>query len=115
MSSSDGDRPLKSNPDGSQSGLGLATPEGYRFADDDSAWEMATETKKLANKYVSDKRYADAIQRYSEVIMQARELKPGTVDNGGCGKSFREIRELVQSCYLNLSMCFLKSEQWGHA
>ncbi|CAD7938378.1 unnamed protein product [Amoebophrya sp. A25] len=92
------------------SGLGLYTGDDYKLTEDDSLWDMAEETKKLGNKYVADGRYPDAIQRYSEVIMQARQMKPEVVK-----KDEKEIRILVQSCYLNLSMCFLKSDQWQHA
>eukprot|EP00392_Amoebophrya_sp_AT5.2_P011277 g11352.t1 len=92
-------------------GLGLHTDSaGYAFGDDDSLWEMAEETKKLGNKYFTETRYADAIQRYSEVIMQCRQMQPHVVK-----KEESEIRVLIQSCYLNLSMCFLKSGQWTHA
>ncbi|CAD7927218.1 unnamed protein product [Amoebophrya sp. A120] len=91
------------------SGLGLHTGD-YSLTEDDSLWEMAEETKKLGNKYVKESRFADAIQRYSEVIMQCRGMKPEVVK-----RKEEEIRALIQSCYLNLAMCFLKAENWTHA
>lgn len=80
------------------------------YAEGKEAWEMAVETKKVANKYVSGERYADAVARYSDVILMCRKMVPAEVK-----KDELEIREVIQACYLNISMCFLKTEHWGHA
>ncbi len=104
-------------------GLGLVTPDEYSFADDDSLWEMAVQTKTLGNKYFTGDmtkdppqkpRLDDAVSRYSEVIMQCRRMTDGgKAKLDKMGKTEKDVRELVQSCYLNLSACFLKMAENG--
>jgi len=36
-------------------------------------------------------------------------------DKGRHIPTYKEIREMISSCYLNLSLCFLKTNQWQHA
>ena len=45
------------------------------YCEDHELFEMASETKKLGNRYVGEKRFQNAIQRYSEAITQANQLE----------------------------------------
>eukprot|EP00397_Hematodinium_sp_SG-2012_P056308 GEMP01069358.1.p1 GENE.GEMP01069358.1~~GEMP01069358.1.p1 ORF type:complete len:234 (+),score=65.26 GEMP01069358.1:196-897(+) len=76
---------------------------------------MALENKKLGNRLVLDGRYEEAVGKYSELIMQTREMqKEG--EGGVVWKSEdkRTVRILVATAYLNLAQCFLKTEKYEH-
>ena len=99
---------LQLDTSGAVGAAGDGQPQAQAFGDDDALWEMACETKKLGNKYVGAQRYDDAVHRYSEVIMQCRQITARCPTEEELEKvfsiSFKQLRELVQACYLNLAM-----------
>lgn len=80
----------------------------------DMLWKMALENREGGNKMVKEGLYEQAVGRYSEVIMQLRSLEQET-DVKWTDGSRGQVRELRAMAYLNLSLCFLKTEQWTHA
>jgi len=83
--------------------------------DEDSSYMMVMETKELGNKLVKEEKYEEAVSKYSEVIYLVRQIELNP-DNGikWTDDDKRRIRVFVALAYLNLSMCFLKTEQWTH-
>jgi len=80
----------------------------------DMLWKMANENREGGNKMVASGQHEQAIGRYSEVIMQLRSLEQETDVKWDDDARFK-VKELRALSYLNLSMCFLKMEQWEHA
>jgi len=82
--------------------------------EEDDLYKMAEENREGGNKLVQAGQYEEAIARYSELIMQTRSLEQETgvewTEDG-----YQKVRALRASAYLNLSLCFLKTEQWTHA
>jgi len=87
---------------------------GPHPAQDDPLYKMALENREGGNKMVGMGQHEAAIGRYSEMIMQLRALEQEAGiewdDEGRLA-----VRQLRASAYLNLSLCFLKTEQWTHA
>merc|ERR1719183_3480178 len=75
---------------------------------------MACESRDVGNKLTQEGQYEAAIGKYSELIMQLRSLEEET-DVLWTEDGRKLVRELRASAYLNLSLCFLKTEQWTHA
>lgn len=87
---------------------------GPHPAVNDTLYKMACENRDLGNSRVKDGDYEAAIARYSEMIMQTRALENES------GIEWTEddrnsVRQLRGAAYLNLSLCFLKGQQWTHA
>jgi len=80
----------------------------------DMLYKMALENREGGNKLVQETQYEQAIGRYSEAIMQLRSLESET-DVRWDDAARLKVRELRAAAYLNLSLCFLKMEQWTHA
>mmetsp|Transcript_13760 Transcript_13760/g.30003 ORF Transcript_13760/g.30003 Transcript_13760/m.30003 type:complete len:344 (-) Transcript_13760:39-1070(-) len=87
---------------------------GPHKAEDDPLFKMAEENRDGGNKMVKKGEYEPAIGRYSEMIMQTRSLEQ-EVDIIWTDESRDAVRQLRAAAYLNLSLCFLKTEQWTHA
>lgn len=87
---------------------------GPHPADQDTLYKMACENRDGGNKMVQSGQYEAAIGRYSEMIMQLRALD-NEVDIEWTDEGHLAVRQLRASAYLNLSLCFLKTEQWTHA
>mmetsp|Transcript_101392 Transcript_101392/g.316087 ORF Transcript_101392/g.316087 Transcript_101392/m.316087 type:complete len:377 (+) Transcript_101392:1-1131(+) len=80
----------------------------------DMLYKMASENRESGNKMVGESKYEQAIGRYSEAIMQLRTLESET-DVKWDDAARLKVRELRAAAYLNLSLCFVKTEQWTHA
>lgn len=87
---------------------------GPHPAEDDPLYNMALENRDGGNKMVQAGQYEIAIGRYSELIMQTRALD-NEPDVEWTDDSRIAVRQLRAAAYLNLSLCFLKTEQWTHA
>mmetsp|Transcript_60318 Transcript_60318/g.174088 ORF Transcript_60318/g.174088 Transcript_60318/m.174088 type:complete len:348 (+) Transcript_60318:75-1118(+) len=87
---------------------------GPHAAEEDPLFKMAVENREGGNKMVAKGEYEMAIGRYSEMIMQLRALENEVgiewTDDGRLA-----VRQQRASAYLNLSLCFIKTEQWTHA
>lgn len=102
----------KSNLDGTPAEL---REDGVKHpAHKDMLYKMAEENKDGGNKLVQDSNFEAAIARYSEAIMQLRSLQDETCVAWDDAGRF-QVRTLRSMCYLNLSLCFFKTEQWVHA
>merc|ERR1719387_2994671 len=87
---------------------------GPHPVEEDSLYKMALENREGGNKLVKEGQYEPAIGRYSEMIMQTRSL--ANEDDVVWTDAGRElVRSLRAAAYLNLSLCFLKTEQFQHA
>jgi len=87
---------------------------GPHPVEDDTLYKMACENRDGGNKMVQQGQYEMAIGRYSELIMQSRALdKEPDIEWTDDGRT--AVRLLRGTAYLNLSLCFLKTEQWTHA
>jgi tetratricopeptide (TPR) repeat protein len=87
---------------------------GPHPAQEDNLFKMACENRDGGNKMVQMGQHEAAIARYSEQIMQLRSLENETDilwDDAG----HEAVHQLRASAYLNLSLCFLKTQQWTHA
>mmetsp|Transcript_64455 Transcript_64455/g.153842 ORF Transcript_64455/g.153842 Transcript_64455/m.153842 type:complete len:347 (+) Transcript_64455:59-1099(+) len=80
----------------------------------DPLYKMACENREGGNKLVQEGQYEQAIGRYSELIMQLRSLE-AEEDVKWNDEGRLLVRKLRAATYLNLSLCFLKMEQWMHA
>jgi len=80
----------------------------------DMLYKMAMENREGGNKMVQEGQHEQAIGRYSELIMQLRSLE-NEQDVKWDDAARLKVRELRATAYLNLSLCFLKLEQWTHA
>mmetsp|Transcript_16084 Transcript_16084/g.40910 ORF Transcript_16084/g.40910 Transcript_16084/m.40910 type:complete len:300 (-) Transcript_16084:95-994(-) len=75
---------------------------------------MALESREMGNKRFVDGDYDAATAAYTELIMQTRALeKEGDIVWPEDSK--KEAFLLRATAYLNLSQCFLKTQQWTHA
>lgn len=100
-----------SNLDGTPAEL---REDGKHAANKDMLFKLAEENRDGANKMVQNNEFEGAIARYSEAIMQLRSLEgEDCVAWDDAGRL--QVRTLRSMCYLNLSLCFLKTEQWVHA
>jgi len=87
---------------------------GPHPAEDDTLYKMACENRDVGNKMVKEGEYEAAIAKYSELIMQLRALgEEKDVKWTDAGEE--AVRQLRAAAYLNLSLCFLKTQQWTHA
>lgn len=80
----------------------------------DMLYKLALDNRESGNRLVQESKYGEAIGRYSEAIMQLRSLE-AEVDVRWDDAARLKVRELRATAYLNLSLCFLKTEQWTHA
>jgi len=87
---------------------------GPHAAEQDTLYKMAEENRDGGNKMVQQGRYEEAIGRYTEMIMQTRALDNET-DVEWTEEGRVAVRQLRAAAYLNLSLCFLKTQQWTHA
>jgi tetratricopeptide (TPR) repeat protein len=87
---------------------------GPHPAEEDPLYKMACENRDGGNKMVKDGSYEGAIAKYSELIMQLRALSEET-DVVWDDEGTDAVRQLRAAAYLNLSLCFLKTQQWQHA
>jgi len=74
----------------------------------------AQESKKDGNMLFGKGQYEQAIVNYSTLITKVRLLE-GKSDVVWTDASSRDIQLLMATANLNLSACFLKTEQWAHA
>eukprot|EP00927_Polykrikos_kofoidii_P020616 TRINITY_DN19824_c0_g1_i1.p1 TRINITY_DN19824_c0_g1~~TRINITY_DN19824_c0_g1_i1.p1 ORF type:complete len:375 (-),score=110.20 TRINITY_DN19824_c0_g1_i1:33-1073(-) len=80
----------------------------------DPLYKMSCENREKGNDLVKEAKYEQAIAQYSELIMKTRSLEnEEDVTWEDDGKE--QVRLLRATAYLNLSLCFLKLEQWTHA
>lgn len=87
---------------------------GAHPAEEDTLYKMACENRDGGNTMVQSGQYEMAIGRYSELIMQTRALdNEEGIEWTPDGRT--AVRMLRATAYLNLSLCFLKTEQWQHA
>lgn len=87
---------------------------GIHKPEEDPLFKLAGENRDRGNKCVKEGRHEEAVAAYSELIMQLRGLseeKDVEWDDAGT----EAVRQLRASAYLNLSLCFLKTQQWTHA
>jgi tetratricopeptide (TPR) repeat protein len=94
----------------------MCEPKPPHSVDEDPLYNMCVENKTNANKAVKEGNYDQAIASYSELIMQSRALEKEediVWDDEGAGK--KKVFQLRAAAYLNLSLCFLKQQQWTHA
>jgi len=87
---------------------------GPHHVDDDPLYKMSVESREMGNRKVKEGQYEAAVSNYSELIVKTRTLE-GEQDIiwGDSGKE--KVIMLRALAYLNLSLCFLKLEQWTHA
>jgi tetratricopeptide (TPR) repeat protein len=87
---------------------------GAHSAVEDSLYKMACESRDVGNKLTQEGQYEAAIGKYSELIMQLRALEnEQDIEWEASGQD--AIHQLRAAAYLNLSLCFLKTQQWTHA
>lgn len=92
------------------------SPDGPHPPQQDMLYKLCEENRDNGNKMVKEGKYPEAIGRYSEMIMQARALDNESDiiwDEAGEGKA--AVVLLRATAYLNLSLCFVKTQQWEHA
>lgn len=82
--------------------------------EEDILYRMARENRDGGNRLVGEGQHEAAVARYSELIMQTRALE-GERDVEWTDAGRDAVRQLRACAYLNLSLCFLKTEQWTHA
>jgi len=87
---------------------------GPHPVEQDTLYKMACENRDGGNKMVQQGQYEMAIGRYTELIMQTRALDQEQ-DIEWTDEGRTAVRLLRATAYLNLSLCFLKTEQWQHA
>jgi len=87
---------------------------GPHPVDRDPIYKLACENRESGNKFVQEGQHQQAIGRYSELIMQLRTLE-SEGDVKWTDESRLLVRQLRAAAYLNLSLCFIKTEQWTHA
>lgn len=87
---------------------------GPHPAMEDTLYNMACENRDGGNKMVKEGQYEAAVAKYSELIMQLRALGEET-DVVWDDEGTEAVRQLRAAAYLNLSLCFLKTQQWEHA
>jgi tetratricopeptide (TPR) repeat protein len=80
----------------------------------DRLYKLACDNRTKGNTEVQASKFNEAIARYSEAIMQLRSLENET-DIKWDDDSRLKVRELRSAAYLNLSLCFVKKEEWTHA
>jgi len=80
----------------------------------DMLYKMACENRDGGNKMTQNGEYEAAIGKYSELIMQLRALGNET-DVEWTPEGEEAVRQLRAAAYLNLSLCFLRTQQWTHA
>eukprot|EP00929_Paragymnodinium_shiwhaense_P062901 TRINITY_DN3142_c0_g1_i1.p2 TRINITY_DN3142_c0_g1~~TRINITY_DN3142_c0_g1_i1.p2 ORF type:complete len:371 (-),score=131.14 TRINITY_DN3142_c0_g1_i1:144-1256(-) len=80
----------------------------------DPLYMMSCENRETGNRMVKEGQYEQAIAQYSELIVKTRTLE-GEDDVDWDDDSRTEVCMLRATAYLNLSLCFLKTEQWTHA
>lgn len=89
-------------------------PVGEHVLERNPLWTMATDNRENGNNAVKEGKYDQAISRYSELIMQLRSVESSN-DVKWNDDSRLKVRQLRAAAYLNLSLCFLKGQQWTHA
>lgn len=87
---------------------------GPHPAEEDTLFKMACENRDGGNKLVKEGQHEAAVARYSEQIMQLRALEE-EVGIEWTDAGHQAVHELRATAYLNLSLCFLKTQQWTHA
>jgi tetratricopeptide (TPR) repeat protein len=80
----------------------------------DRLYKLACDNREKGNKEVQAAKYNEAIGRYSEAIMQLRSLE-NEQDIKWDDAARLKVRELRAAAYLNLSLCFIKKQEWTHA
>jgi len=90
-------------------------PTAEHPLEEDTLYKMVVECRELGNKLVKEEKYEQAVSKYSEIIYLVRQLETNP-DTGiqWTKEDRKKIRVFVALAYLNLSMCFLKTEQWTH-
>jgi len=87
---------------------------GPHPAKEDTLYKLCVSNRDAGNKLVQEGQYEGAIAKYSELIMQSRALDNET-DVQWTDEDRDDVRKLRAAAYLNLSLCFLKTQQWTHA
>lgn len=80
----------------------------------DPLYLMSCENRETANRMVKEGQYEQAVSQYSELIVKTRTLE-SEEDVIWNDEARVKVRTLRATAYLNLSLCFLKLEQWTHA
>jgi len=93
-----------------KAGEGLFSPAGDGF-EHNITWKKAQDNKNAGNKFFKDGQVTDAVGKYTEIIMQCRALE----EDGVPEENQKEVRVHMATAYLNLSACFLKMGELGHA
>jgi len=87
---------------------------GPHAAEEDRLYKLACTGRDDANQMVKNGKHEGAVAKYSELIMQLRALDEET-DVVWTDAGHEAVRQLRATAYLNLSLCFLKMQQWTHA
>jgi tetratricopeptide (TPR) repeat protein len=82
--------------------------------DQDPLFKMAEESRDQGNKLVKEGDHEGAIACYSDLIMKLRAVEQET-DIEWNDAGHEAVNQLRAAAYLNLSLCFLKTQQWTHA
>jgi len=82
--------------------------------DQDPLFKMAEESRDQGNKLVKEGDHEGAIACYSDLIMKLRAVEQET-DIEWNDAGHEAVNHLRAAAYLNLSLCFLKTQQWTHA
>lgn len=91
---------------------------GPHPVEEDPLYKRACTNRDEGNEMVKSGEYEGAVAKYSEMIMQIRALVDEedvqwTNPDGSDGHDL--VHQLRATAYLNLSLCFLKLQQWTHA
>merc|ERR1719343_1842359 len=87
---------------------------GMHKVDKDPLFKSCNENREQGNQLVKDAKYEQAVASYSELIVKLRTLEEEQ-DIIWDDDARTQVRLLRATTYLNLSLCFLKLEQWTHA
>lgn len=87
---------------------------GPHPVEEDMLFRMCSENRDGGNNMVKAGEYEAAVGRYSEMIMQSRALD-NEEDIVWTDEGRTKVAMLRATAYLNLSLCFFKTQQWQHA
>lgn len=87
---------------------------GPHPVEEDPLYKLACSNRDEGNKMVQAGEHESAVAKYSEMIMQIRGLEEEQ-DVQWTDAGHDLVHQLRATAYLNLSLCFLKLQQWTHA
>ena len=105
-------------PSGACQGVALdirqsATGERH-LVETDPPYVKAVDHRLLGHKAVHAAKFVVAIGSYQAVILRLRSLEVKREASWDCS-AWKCIRQLQAAAFLNLSLCYLKTEQWTQA